>query len=294
MGTQKRFPSKLINPRSETNAQAASDASPTTSRSFNFEQNRQQQFPSQQPDSERKVVFRGGKIDSETYYRTGADAHHPEYRKTLQERTDYHRNDRTQNFVRRNASPDTDHRSILRDRNRTPTGFIRKQPPMTPPGYTRITDAPNVGKIRPDSNPSTPASFVQTKPEYITFDKNVKPQTQEGQNQSQMTPRTIISTIVEKFSDKFAIQPKSAESSADKRQSSDYRKGREQSNSSSKKFNQNNRRGRSDSFDRRNFKRNNNRGRSNSLDRKRPQRYNTPTRETNRTPADSYPRDYTR
>ena len=121
--------------------------------------------------------------------------------------------------------------------NRTPTGFTRKQPPMTPPGYTRITDGPNVGKIRPDSHPSTPAGFVRAKPEYFTFDKNVKPQTPEGQGQSQMTPRTMVSNIVEKLGEKFTIRPRTPEFSSSldsgvrdqKRQDANYSREREQS-----------------------------------------------------------------
>ena len=140
-----------------------------------------------------------------------------------------------------------------------------------------------------DSNPSTPTGFLRTNPEYFTFDKNVKPLTPEGQNQSQMTPRTMISNVVEKFSENFTVLPKSSEVSGDKRQSSDYLRGREHSRSPSREYNQNW-----------------SRGRSNTFDRRQPQRYYTGAREANRASTeasyagssrerrDSYPREYSR
>ena len=90
----------------------------------------------------------------------------------------------------------------MKESSKTPPGFIRKDPPMTPPGYKRISSGLNFGKIRPDSNPPTPDGFMKAQPRHFTFDKDAKPTTVSN-GQSQMTPRTMVSTVVEQLGAKL-------------------------------------------------------------------------------------------
>ena len=172
-------------------------------------------------------MFKGGEIDSETYYSPSPTQGHPSAT-----RTEYHRNVQpnrfasgdmnysnenprsrpdSNTFMKRRLSPDANYSSILKENTKTPPGYVRKDPPITPPGYKRIEEGPNFGKIKPDSNPPTPSGFMKARqPQHFTFDKNAPPTT-ASTGQSQMTPRTMVSTVVEQLGAKFSLRSRTPE-----------------------------------------------------------------------------------
>ena len=238
--------SRNVGSRSESNAQAASDASPSTQKQFAYEK-QYQKFPSENQSSERKVNFKDGEIDSETYYRNRQS------RSPVDDKPP-NRESKSQFMKQRGSSPDGNYSGILRDGNKTPPGHIRKDPPYTPRGYRRIEEGPHRGKIEVDPNASPPAGFMKAQPKHFTFDQNTKPVS--GASQSQMTPNTFVSSVAEKLGAQLNLRSRTPEK---ERNNSRYDNRRNQSRSPRRDDNRNNR--------------DYNRNRSNSQDRKPIQRY---------------------
>ena len=126
----------------------------------------------------------------------------------------------------RQRSPDANYSSILRDGNKTPPGHIRKDPTYTPRGYVRITEGPNRGKIKVDSNAPSPDGFMKAEPKHFTFDQNTKQVS--GTSQSQMTPNTLVSKVADKLGEKFNFRSRTPEK---ERNNSRYDNRRDQSRS---------------------------------------------------------------
>ena len=190
-----------------------------------------QEFPSTRHDAEKHVVFQQGEIDSETYYRSRRDNY-----------------DRSQNrehseFIPKalpprasqKQSPDGNYSGILSMRSRTLPEHIRKDPPMTPPGYNRIYEGPNMGKIKPDSNPPTPKGFMKLRtaaPEHFTFDKT-PPQAQSvqknGNKDPALTPMTLVKNLAQELKESLTIQSQQRDGNRDR--SFDYDRNRSPSRS---------------------------------------------------------------
>ena len=158
------------------------------------------------------------------------------------------------------------HAAMLRGGEKTPDGFTRKNPPVTPDGYYRRKD----GLVEPDKR--TPKGFMRNpKPDEAGTSKSYEDQKRDQSREARYDTKKVLDQVVEKL-DHLEI---AKEGDRNPRDSRDYRRGRD----------------RRDSRDGRSYYRNDRRdyrGRRDSYDRNRSRGYSRENYGRDRRPSSAY------